>query len=482
MTDEASTVDLKLNKPQQHVFRWLFDENGQVIRRRTIFTAWGRGVGKSFFHRQIWWLLVANFDHKIRTEAPEPFHGVRITVICPTLKQFKDIHWAGVEEELRGPNAKWGFLGGKLNSSTGQIKFPGGSVLRAFPAQQATSKTARGMRTDVLDADEYDDIDADVYDSVSVPWLSEPWSLGIEIVGGTPTRGRHGIWWRTLQDGKLGQRLREGEIPPDELNPELCEDESDRKETQLRLDAIKSIYSLHATYRDAPEVVSPKAVAKAKATTLPATFAREWEADPDAGEGLVYPFNEEFHVITEADVPKYESFAEIHVGVDHGWVDPGVMLLCGVRGHGEDAELWVLEEHYESLVPNHIWNERALEWSFATFWCDPSRPDRIDELRNLGLTMGRSEAPINALLAGVSRVADMLFIREREDGTKWARLFVSSRCRNVIREFGLYRRKKLPDGTFGEDIEDKNNHSMDAARYVCFGRFGKVPNRRTTLG
>jgi hypothetical protein len=461
-------ISVRLNAPQRKAYRLLFDDDGNPQRKRTVMTAWGRGVGKSWFHRQIWWILVALYEHKLRTEAPDPFRGVRITTLCPTLKQWKDIHWGGILEELHGPGAKWGWLGARLDGSTGQIRFPGGSVIRPFPAAAYSARTARGMRTDLLDADEYDDIDADVYDSVAVPWLSEPWSLGIELVGGTPTRGRHGIWWRTLSNGRLGDRLRDGEDTPDDI------DENAAK-------AIKTIYAVHATYRDTPEIVSEDAVAKAKATTPPATFAREWEADADAGEGLVYPLDEEFHVVDERLVPPMTSFAEFHVGMDYGWVDPGVLLLCGVQGHGEDAVLWVLDERYESMVPNHVWNERASEWGYATFWPDPSRPDRINELRNLGLDMGRSESPVNALLSGVSRVADMLFKRTTENGP-WARMFVSSKCRNTIREFGLYRRKKQPDGTFGEDIEDKNNHSMDALRYVCFGRFGKSPNCRTTLG
>ena len=55
------------------------------------------------------------------------------------------------------------------------------------------------------------------------------------------------------------------------------------------------------------------------------------------------------------------------------------------------------------------------------------------------------------------------------------------KCKNTIREFGLYRRKKLPDGTFSEEPEDRNNHAMDALRYLCMGRFGRLPNVRHTV-
>ncbi len=449
MAAPAASLDLALNLPQWRAAQ-------AIAPRRTVFIGWGRGVGKSWFVRSQWYLLIAQHDGKVRTNALKPFKGVRVTVLMPTLVQFKDVHWSGIENEL-GPGGDWAFLGAKLDRQRGHISFPGGSWIKPFPASAYNARTARGMRCDVLSCDEYDDIDAGVYDAVAVPWLSEPWSLGIELLGGTPTRGRHGLWWRTLRDGRRGEQLRNGAEPESE----------DEK-------ALESVYAFHATYRDAPETVSPEAVRKARATTPPNTFKREWEADPDAGEGLVYPFEESFHV---REPPDERTFREFIVGMDHGWVDAGVLLRGAVQGHGEDAALWLLDEYYESECPNHVWNERAAEWRYAHFWPDPSRPDRIADLRSLGIRVGETD---NDIHGGIARVADLLFIRQLESGDRYSRLYVSPRCKNTIREFGLYRRKKLPDGTFGEEPEDKFNHAMDALRYMAVGRFGRAPNVRHT--
>jgi hypothetical protein len=454
-------VALALNAPQFTSYNWLFDERGEVQKRRTVFLPWGRGVGKSWFRRQVWWTLVASLEWHQRADCPKPLRGVRITSLMPTLKQFRDVHWADIEAELEG-DGQWAWLGAKLDRQTCQIDFPGGSWVKPFPASAYNARTSRGMRTDVLDSDECDDIDAGVYDSVAVPWLSEPWSLGIELPGGTPTRGRHGLWWRMLCAARLGQRLRDGEAPADELEPDAVE-------------ALKTIFGKHATYRDAPETVSSQAVSKAKATTPKPTFEREWEANADAGEGLIYPFDEAFHV---REPPPLGAFHEFLVGMDHGWVDAGVLLLGGVQGHGNDATLWLLDEWYESECPNHIWNERAKAWDFAKFWPDPSRPDRINDLRSAGLKVGETD---NDIAGGISRVADLLFIRQIENGERYARMYVSPRCKNAIREFGLYRRKKNPDGSFSEEPEDKNNHAMDAGRYMAVGRFGRGPNYRTMV-
>ncbi len=484
-------VSIRQNVPQQDATSVIFSPSGEVERNRSIFVGWGRGVGKSHWRRQIWYSLVSLFDFKLRHEALEPFRGVRITSLAPTLKQWKEINWGGIEEEL-APAGKWGFLRAKLDRQAGQIRFPGGSLVRPFPASAYNARTARGMRTDVLDADELDDIDASVYDSVAVPWLSEPWSLALQLLSGTPTRGRHGLWWRSLQAGRLGERMRSGkmsraealatpsaeailsvltELPDEEWPPQLPRDPED-----ATLILIGGFYSFHATYKDAPETVSPLAVARAKATTPKATFDREWLADPDAGEGLVYPFDESFHVRTP---PVFSAFNEFHVGMDHGWVDPGVLLLIGIQGHGQDATAWVLDEWYETECPNGLWNARAKAWKDdygARFWPDPSRPDRIDDLKRIGCSIGDTD---NNILGGIARVADMLFIRSSESGDRWARLYVAQRCVNTIREFGLYRRKKRADGTFDDEPEDKNNHAMDGVRYPIVGRFGRGPNTKT---
>lgn len=448
MTTPSLNLSIRLNYPQCKALEVLGP-------RRTLFLGWGRGVGKSWFVRAVWWRLIAEWEHRLRSDALKPFRGVRIIVLMPTLKQFKDVHWSGIEQEL-GPGGTWEHLRAKLDRQSGSITFPGGSFLKPFPASAYNARTARGMRCDVLCCDEVDDIEGEVYDAVAVPWLSEPWSLGIELLGGTPTRGRHGLWWRTFRAGKRGDALRGGATP--ETDDEL---------------ALSSVYSFHATYRDAPETVSPDAVRKARATTLPATFKREWEADPDAGEGLVYPFDESFHV---RPPPPMAAFREFIVGMDHGWVDPGVLLLGGVLGHGEDATLWLLDESYETECPSHIWDQRAQQWGTATFWPDPSRPERIAALRALGITVGDTD---NEILGGVARVADLMFIRTLESGERYSRLYVSPKCKNTIRELGLYRRKKLPDGSFDEKPADKDNHACDALRYMSVGRFGRAPNYRT---
>lgn len=451
---KALSLDFRLNQPQ-------FDAYSAIAPGRTVFTGFGRGVGKSWFHRFLWWKYVAEMDGRTRViDSDGMLHrrkGVAIGVMMPTLKQFKDVHADGILDELDGP---WSFLGGKYDKQSGKVTFPGGSTVIPFPAAEHTSKKARGPRVDIGSCDEVDDIPIEVYDGIMVPWMSAPWSLNIQILGGTPTRGRHGLWWRTLEMGRKGQRLRDGAKPEDlGIDPEDAE-------------AFESVYSFHAWYKHAPETVSPRAVAKARATTPRATFEREWEANPDAGEGLVYPdFDTEFHVRA---APSRDTFSEFLIGIDHGDVDPGVMLLIGIKGHGNDATAWVLDEWYESACLNSVWDERLAAWDFGTAYPDPSRKDRIRDWRAQGRKVRDLPKEVKPIAAGTTRVADMLFRRVNEEHGDWCRLYVDPKCHNLIREFGLYRRKKHPDGTFSEEPEDKNNHCLVAGTMVTTLR-GEVP-------
>ena len=462
MSALAAEVNLQLNYPQWRA--WEAAKPGN-----TVFLGWGRGVGKSEFLRVIWWSLIANRDGRLRRDALGKLRGIRIVVLMPTLKQFKDVHWARIIEML---TSDWAFLCAKLDAQSGQVKFPGGSFVKPFPASEYNARTALGLRADVLVIDECDDVPAGVYDAVAQPWLSEPWSLGMQLIAGTPNKGRHGLWWRTYQQGLLGEKLRSGAA----LDP--IEGES-AEETAARADALKTIFAFRGTYVDTPETVGADKAVKARATMPLATFKREWLADPDAGEGLVYSFDDSFHV---REPPPLRSFVEFHVGMDHGSEDPGVLLLAGVLGHGADATLWLLDEWYERDVRNHVWDTRAKAWGHAKFWPDTSRRDRVADLRAMGLDVGEVDRGPGSVLAGIARVADLLFIRQHEDGTRWAKLYVSPKCKNTIHEFGLYRRKKHLDGTFDEEPQDKDNHAMDSLRYLVMGRFGAVPNVRHVAG
>ena len=87
-------------------------------------------------------------------------------------------------------------------------------------------------------------------------------------------------------------------------------------------------------------------------------------------------------------------------------------------------------------------------------------------------------------------MADVLLVRVRpprspddQDVVRWAQMYVSPKCKATITEFGKYRRKRDPknQNRILDDIQDRDNHCMDAIRYALFTHFGG-PDKRIREG
>ena len=227
-------VRIQLNGPQTLARRL-------VGRSRTIALIWSRGTGKSFIQRLIAYSLISEWDGRVMPGAPRT--GFRVVFLFDTLEHYKDVHGRLMIQELDGP---FRGLGATYDRSTYHISFPGGSWIHPVPAREYNSQKGRGIRCDAIMCDESDDIDESVYASVAVPWFSEPWSYKLAMLAGTPRKGRYGLLYRMHSMG---------------------------------LDAsCPNHYTLHATYRDAPETVDERAVEEARRLMSPAVFAREWES------------------------------------------------------------------------------------------------------------------------------------------------------------------------------------------------------------
>jgi Terminase RNAseH like domain len=432
--------------------------------RNTYCLAWGRGGGKSWFQRTCWWTSIAEWDGRYRPGASDP--GARWVLLMPTLEQAKKVHAAGMIAELEG---EWAWLGGKINRSEWRVTFPGGSWVQWVTGERA--RNIRGIRCDGLSADECDDIPIDLYDAIVTPWFSEPHSLGIQILSGTPTRSRYGLLWRTLMRGK-GKLL----------------DENGNQ--------FAGHFASHHTAYDFPEHVSPEMLERARLEMPPELFAREWLCSFDAGEGLVYPhFSEDFHV----RYPHPETVWNEHIiGVDWGWEDPTVFSILGIGGHGRDVQMHQLAEvvvrHKTDSELVEIARQVDAQYPNARWYADPSSPQRIEAFRkrvdigpdghNRGGAGVRIEGSVkHEIVDGVATVADVLLARERPEPIgRWAQLFIHPDCVETIREFGMYRRKRNPRNRDEvlDELEDKNNHCMDAIRYAIQSRFGGEDRRIVT--
>lgn len=428
---------IRFNRPQAEA--WANFQDGSVV-----VLPWGRGVGKSEFMILCMLLLVTQHEHRRRPGMPHP--GVRIVVLMPALAQAKKSVLQRFRNKLYG---EWSFLGGRLHEVDFVATFPGGSVIQFVSQEQR--EFLRSLRCDVVFVDEGDDIAKPTYSDVVSPWLSEPFSLRRRMVGGTPMQGRKGLLFELYDLARTG---------------------------------FANHFGKRATWRDAPLDVSADFVAgeraKAERNGTVAAHLREYECDFDSSEGLVYPMFCDLHVAEPWDGV---DPTEVIIGMDHGWEDPGVILVAHVYGSGQEAVIHVVEEVYEPHRDPTWWAERCAAIKArhprAHCYADPSRPDLIDLYRKRsGLNIVPAQ---NARDDGLWAVQDRFALRLRHDGEKYARLKVSAACPRTIGEIGTYRYKRDPRDKERhiDAVDDRDDHAMDALRYMVFSRFGKPQGSRT---
>lgn len=189
-------------------------------------------------------------------------------------------------------------------------------------------------------------------------------------------------------------------------------------------------------------------------------FARqELEGEFIAFEGLVYnEFSEDVHVVSQTA----EWYPRVVAGVDWGFANPGVMLVCAVDG---DGRMTVVDEVYRRQTRIEEWVEIGMQlwgrWKINRFYCDPASPDNIKALREAGLPADEAN---NNVQTGIQRVKARL--ARQADGAP--RLRMTRAAPNLIAEFESYQWATNRHGMRDEPLKTRD-HAMDALRYAVMG-------------
>jgi len=389
---------------------------------------------------------VAQNAWRARPNCPKRLRGVRILFAMDTLAHFKEVYATELESLVNG---EWAGLGGKVNKSTYWVTFPDGSIIRPFPADQATSSKVLGTRCDIIVVDEADDVSIAVLEAKFLPLLTEPWSFHELWIAGTPRKGTRGLLHKFFKLGQSGD---------------------------------PAYWSRHATYEEAGTLLDLAYVDSQRKLLAPAIFAREYEANFTSAEGLVYggTFDERFHV---REHPQGIGWTEVLIGGDFGFRDPGVLLLIGVIGSGRDAVCYVVDEVYATDQLQDWWIEKMREWMAefpsAKLYHDPSAKELIKAYKKLAHANPVEpifNSPIEQGVVVVSTMFKIQTVGEGENAQRMAHLYISQCCRNLIWELGMYRRKRDPHNhdAYLEEIQDGNDHAPDALRYAIATRFGSL--------
>lgn len=182
--------------------------------------------------------------------------------------------------------------------------------------------------------------------------------------------------------------------------------------------------------------------------------------------GGVVPFdNLQFRTITAEEI---EHFDNIKQGLDFGYA---VDSVCWGKMHYDRTrrKLYIFDEIYGVKISNRelamLIKEKKSE--HITTICDSAEPKSISELREMGIKVVAATKGEGSVEFGEKWLDDLTEI-----------VIDPARCPNHAREFENIDYQVDKNGDLIARLEDKDNHSIDCARYSCEGEMKPKPRVR----
>lgn len=379
----------------------------------------------------------------------------KVGYCAPTRDQAERIFWRPLLECLSDPASK-PFIR-DINNSKLRVTFANGSELYVFGAERP--EPIRGTGFDLFVTDETDDPNYtdDFFSNIVTPALAEREGRLVKI--GSP-KGR-GVLYTDYLRGQSGS---------DNYDPDYA--------------------SIQVTAIDAGLI--PRAeIERARRTLNARSFAQEYEATFLQPIGVIYDeFDHSVHVVDQAP----EHYDDTIVGVDWGTAHRGAMVVMrtdrvwvppanGTEGWVAPRATVVHEEAHSGMgYDDGGWWDVAREiqakYKPTIWYCDPATGLDGYQRQLKNALLGSNPQPSvlpgdNEVRPGIGAVREFLH-HDRVLGEP-PRLLVHSSCKNLVREFGLYRFQ--PHSTRSDEFTDKpvkeDDDSLDALRYALLTHFYK---------
>ncbi len=148
------------------------------------------------------------------------------------------------------------------------------------------------------------------------------------------------------------------------------------------------------------------------------------------------------------------GFDKIYRGIDFGYAaDPFVYLVCYLH----KGRLYIFDEIYSAGLSNSAAAEKIKKKDYGGSWiiCDSAEPKSIRDLREKGLRVRGAKKGPDSVYYGIKFLASLDEI-----------IIDYKRCPNAEREFCRYAVERGRDGQFKSSYPDRDNHTIDAARYA----------------
>lgn len=402
----------------------------------------GRQSGKTYFATNHSWLSAV-------------IEQGRYFIVFKTYKQAHEVVWRQyvplIPQELIYKKNEQDLLI-ELNYVKGPVTLPGGetilvehdetkprSTIQLLGSDQSDSH--RGFKANGIIFDEYADQDPGNWDAVYKHFFTT--TDGWAIFMGTPRGYNH--FYDQIEYAKSDERW----------------------------------FYLEATWRDSPyvkkEFIEEERKEAIKKGTL-STFMQEVELEFRSVQGAVYPvFDRNEHVIKPGEIPEDEL--TFYGAIDFGWHTTAFLLV----GIDKDDRWYIVDEVYgreetlDSVLPRI--KAKVADKRIVLYVADSANRDAIEVMsRELPIAGVNKANDSKGYGTGISLVTEKLKFREQLVGRPKPSLFVSSVCKNFIREFESYHFEEEKEEKNPNDVPVKvDDHGPDALRYLALHlKFGIV--------
>lgn len=158
---------------------------------------------------------------------------------------------------------------------------------------------------------------------------------------------------------------------------------------------------------------------------------------------------------SKGEIPPFKR--NLYNGIDFGYNDPNVLIQCCLDK--EKRRIYVYNEVYKKQCTTNAFGKEVGRYLHGQIvYCDNAEPDRIQELRELGIhadkcRKGKAKGAKTAKQRRIEWLHDYV-------------IYVDVSCANLIDELKVYRWRTDSAGNVLDVPEDANDHGIDALSYA----------------
>lgn len=196
-------------------------------------------------------------------------------------------------------------------------------------------------------------------------------------------------------------------------------------------------------------------------------FNQEWLAEFINPTRLVYGnFDYDTHVFRDTTlIPEYGTY---NLAIDFGMTDPTAAVFVKIDLEGN---WWIFDELYKTdldLDPLiYALRDKMGDDRYTRIIGDGAARFELESLRRRRFRITASKKGADSIFNGIKEVKSLLAVRE---STGKPKLFIHASCKNTIKEFESYSWEVDDYQEVLNKAEDKNNHAMDAIRYLAIDK------------